>query len=151
MRFLVCGWGAILTLMHGDDRGRTLRSAAQRSLKLLVQSKMQVPDDGHHGFLLQEYGTEGDQWHRLFYEADKVDDPRAGRGPMSTFDFCCGLLVPLYAARATELILFGREGATLATAKEVRCEVTHPRHHAADSAVRFEIHHTAAAPLARTS
>ena len=39
---------------------------------------------------------------------------------MGTFDFCCGLLVPLYAARATEVMLFGAEGATLATANEVR-------------------------------
>jgi len=38
---------------------------------------------------------------------------------MGTFDFCCGLLVPLYAARATEVMLFGTEGATLATANEV--------------------------------
>jgi len=38
---------------------------------------------------------------------------------MGTFDFCCGLLVPLYAARATEVVLYGREGATLSTAQEV--------------------------------
>ena len=79
-----------------------------------------IPAPVHRCRCLQEFGTEGDDWHRLFYEADKPDDPRAGRGPMGTFDFCCGLLVPLYAARATEVMLFGQEGATLATANEAR-------------------------------
>ena len=67
---------------------------------------------------------EGDQWHRLFYEADKPGDVRARQGPLSTFDFIAGLLVPLYAARATEVVLYGREGATLSTAQEVSARHT---------------------------
>lgn len=69
---------------------------------------------------------EGDEWHHLFYASDKPDDVRAVGGVMGTFDFCCGLLVPLYAARATEVVLYGREGATLSTAREVRPLVLDP-------------------------
>ena len=70
---------------------------------------------------MQEFGTDGGDYHRLYYEARKPSEDGADTGELpSTFDFCCGLLVPLYAARATEVVLFGREGATLGTASEVR-------------------------------
>lgn len=41
--------------------------------------------------------------------------------------FCMqGLLVPLYAARATEEVLYGKRGVTLSTAKEVTLSDAHP-------------------------
>ncbi len=39
--------------------------------------------------------------------------------PQGDFALCCGLLIPLYAARATEEVFFGRQGVTLGTAPEV--------------------------------
>lgn len=40
--------------------------------------------------------------------------------PQGDFALCCGLLIPLYAARATEEVFYGRQGVTLGTAQEVR-------------------------------
>lgn len=39
--------------------------------------------------------------------------------PQGDFELCCGLLVPLYAARATEEVFYGKQGVTLGTAQEV--------------------------------
>ena len=63
---------------------------------------------------LQESGAGAAEVHELFYESGG-----AGRPPPSSFDFFARLLVPLYAARAAEEALYGREGQTLSTAPEV--------------------------------
>ena len=42
------------------------------------------------------------------------------REPQGDFALCCGLLIPLYAARATEEVFYGRQGVTLGTAPEVK-------------------------------
>jgi hypothetical protein len=65
----------------------------------------------------QEFGKEGGEWHSLFYTSDRVNASRMDK-PMGTFEFCVGLLVPLYAARATEEVFYGRRGVTLSTSKE---------------------------------
>ena len=39
---------------------------------------------------------------------------------MAPYEMLCGLLVPLYAARAAEEAYYGRRAVTLSTAKEVR-------------------------------
>lgn len=71
-------------------------------------------------FVPQEFGKFGDQWHQLNHSPTKVNAvaPMSGE-PLTTFELCCGLLVPLYAARATEEVLFGKQGVTLGTSKEV--------------------------------
>jgi hypothetical protein len=66
----------------------------------------------------------GDQWHRLYagmpdgsgvhVNAVNLDEP------LAPYEMLCGLLVPLYAARAAEEVLYGRRGVTLQTAREVR-------------------------------
>ena len=39
--------------------------------------------------------------------------------PVAPYEMLCGLLVPLYAARAAEEAYYGRRAVTLSTAKEV--------------------------------
>lgn len=73
----------------------------------------------------QEFGRNGDQWHRLYAgmppgsaEAPKVNAVDLTE-PLAPYEMMCGLLVPLYAPRAAEEVLFGRRGVTLQTAREV--------------------------------
>ena len=72
----------------------------------------------------QEFGKHGDQWHRLYagMPGDKPTKVNAVelREPLAQYEMLCGLLVPLYAARATEEVLYGRSGVTLQTSREVR-------------------------------
>ena len=39
--------------------------------------------------------------------------------PLAPYEMLCGLIVPLYVARVTEEVLYGRRGVTLQTSKEV--------------------------------
>lgn len=39
--------------------------------------------------------------------------------PVHTFELCTGLMIPLFAGRVTEKVMFGPESVTLGTAKEV--------------------------------
>ena len=75
---------------------------------------------------MQEFGRNGDQWHRLYAgmppgssEAPRVNAVDVSE-PLAPYEMMCGLLVPLYAPRAAEEVLFGRRGVTLQTAREVR-------------------------------
>lgn len=54
---------------------------------------------------------------RLLYTGDSMWVHE--RGKLGDFAFCASLLVPLYAARATEEVLYGRRAATLSTAPEI--------------------------------
>ncbi|KAK9817951.1 hypothetical protein WJX72_004798 [[Myrmecia] bisecta] len=68
-------------------------------------------------FMPQEFGEEGDDWHRV--AAARKVNAAVQEEPQSTFELLCGLLVPLYAARATEEVFYGRRGVSLSTAGEV--------------------------------
>ena len=39
--------------------------------------------------------------------------------PLGQFEFCCQLLVPLFAGRVTEEVLYGRGGASLMTSGDL--------------------------------
>lgn len=67
--------------------------------------------------MLQEFGRDGGQWHQLAH-SPKVN-AAVQTEPQGDFALCCGLLIPLYAARATEEVFYGRQGVTLGTAHEV--------------------------------
>jgi len=69
-------------------------------------------------FRPQEYGRDGDQWHALSY-GTRLANAEAPHGPIPAYDFLKGLLVPMYAARATEVALYGKEGATLASVPSI--------------------------------
>lgn len=69
-------------------------------------------------FVPQEPRSDGGTWHLLAAEGVHVNAVTIDR-PMSVYDLCCGLITPLYVPRCTEEILFGEEGVSLLTAKEV--------------------------------
>ena len=76
------------------------------------------------GPLFQEFGKHGDQWHRLYAgmpgkAVTKINAVEL-KEPLAPYEMLCGLLVPLYAARATEEVFYGRRGVTLQTSREVR-------------------------------
>ncbi|GMH32625.1 hypothetical protein BSKO_00459 [Bryopsis sp. KO-2023] len=66
----------------------------------------------------REYGREGDMWHGLSYPEGQVNATDFKR-PLGTFEFCCGMLIPLYAGRVTEEVLHGPDSVTLGTAEEI--------------------------------
>lgn len=70
-----------------------------------------------HGLAIQEFGRSGGQWHSLAYS--QKTNAAVQTEQQGDFDLCCGLLVPLYAARATEEVFYGKRGVTLGTAQEV--------------------------------
>ena len=72
--------------------------------------------------LQQEFGRSGGQWHSLAYS--QKTNAAVQTEPQGDFELCCGLLIPLYAARATEEVFYGKRGVTLGTAQEV-C-ISHP-------------------------
>lgn len=55
--------------------------------------------------------------HQMFSGAgtNAVEDT----GPMGDYEIMCAMLVPMYAARATEVVFYGDRGATLSTAPDV--------------------------------
>ena len=67
----------------------------------------------------QEFGSAGDEFHELYAGTGRVNAVREGE-PVAPYEMLCGLLVPLYAARAAEEAFYGRRAVTLSTAKEVR-------------------------------
>ena len=67
--------------------------------------------------VVQEFGKDGGQWHQLAH-SPKVN-AAVQTEPQGDFALCCGMLIPLYAARATEEVFYGPQGVTLGTAKEV--------------------------------
>ena len=66
---------------------------------------------------MQEFGKDGGQWHQLAYSAKT--NAAVQTEPQGDFALCCGMLIPLYAARATEEVFYGPQGVTLGTAQEV--------------------------------
>ena len=73
---------------------------------------------------MQEFGKHGDQWHQLYAgmpgkAVTKINAVEL-KEPLAPYEMLCGLLVPLYAARATEEVFYGRRGVTLQTSREVR-------------------------------
>ena len=66
---------------------------------------------------LQDFGKDGGEWHQLAHSPKT--NAAVQREPQGDFALCCGLLIPLYAARATEEVFYGRQGVTLGTAPEV--------------------------------
>jgi len=69
-------------------------------------------------YLPQETGRDGDEWHKLAYGMTQINAVEP-QDPPGSYEFLKGLLVPLYAARATEEVLYGKRGVTLSTAHEV--------------------------------
>jgi len=66
---------------------------------------------------VQDFGKDGGDWHKLAFSPKT--NAAVQKEPQGDFALCCGLLIPLYAARATEEVFFGRQGVTLGTAPEV--------------------------------
>ena len=66
---------------------------------------------------MQEFGESGGS----FFDLSRRSVGGENQELLSQFDLMCGLLVPLYSARATEEVFYGRQGITLGTAPEVRC------------------------------
>lgn len=100
--------------------GRTVAYALTAGMPP-VENVSIMPRGGSGGrvmFRPQEYGRDGDMWHGLSYgtQLANAEDPH---GVIPAFDFLKGLLVPMYAGRATEVVLYGKEGATLSTATEI--------------------------------
>lgn len=77
----------------------------------------------HKLAVMQEFGSTGGQWHGLAYS--KKTNAAVQTEPQGDFELCCGLLIPLYAARATEEVFYGKQGVTLGTAQEV-CSSAQP-------------------------
>ncbi len=67
----------------------------------------------------QEAGRFGNQWHTLNAATTRINAVDPPETPLSVFERCCGLLVPLYAARATEEVFYGKEGVTTSTSTEL--------------------------------
>ncbi|KAK9806474.1 hypothetical protein WJX73_000984 [Symbiochloris irregularis] len=55
--------------------------------------------------------------HQMFSGAgsNAVEDT----GPLGDYEIMCAMLVPMYAARATEIVFYGERGATLSTAPDI--------------------------------
>ena len=66
---------------------------------------------------LQEWGRGSSAWSSLIqpgrHSAVTLDRP------LTAFEVCCGLLVPLYVGRALEEAYFGKDARTLMTSDEV--------------------------------
>jgi cell division protease FtsH len=69
-------------------------------------------------FVPQEPRSDGGTWHLLAAEGAAVNAVRLDR-PLTAYELCCALLTPLYVARCCEEELFGAEGVSLVTAREV--------------------------------
>ncbi len=102
-----------LTDRQTDTSCRAIRSAVSR--RRAPWSAPGGPNAGAGRVRAQETGQHDSQWHQLYYSARRADGRLLG-----SFDFCCRVLVPLYAARALEEALYGEAGLTLSTSSEAR-------------------------------
>ncbi|KAI7840859.1 hypothetical protein COHA_005451 [Chlorella ohadii] len=68
--------------------------------------------------LEHEFGREGGTWHALATPEGATNAVQLDK-PLSQLEVACGLLTPLYVARACEEVLYGRESVSLSTSKEV--------------------------------
>lgn len=69
-------------------------------------------------FVPMEFGKDGDQYHSLLYSRARVNAVQLSE-PISTFDLCCALLVPMYVPRAVEEVLFGPKAVSMSTSREI--------------------------------
>lgn len=69
-------------------------------------------------FTPQEPRSDGGTWHLLSAEGAKTNAVSIDK-PLSAFDLCMELMTPLYVPRCCEMMLFGEEGVTLLTGKEI--------------------------------
>ena len=69
-------------------------------------------------FVPQEPRSDGGTWHLLAAEGAKVNAVKVDR-PLTAYELFCALMTPLYVPRCTEEVMYGRDGATLLTAKEI--------------------------------
>lgn len=79
------------------------------------------PRGGHTTRILfqrQEFGREGGTWHALATPEGATNAVKLDK-PLSQLEVACGLLTPLYVARACEEVLYGRDSVSLSTSKEV--------------------------------
>lgn len=83
-----------------------------------VTSRPQGDILGRIYFQNREYGSHGDRWHQLVYPGYEVNAVKLDRRP-SMLEVCSALLLPLYAARATEEILFGTSSVTLSSSEDI--------------------------------
>lgn len=67
----------------------------------------------------QEEGRFGGQWHEINYATKRINAVDPPDTPLSVFERCCGLLVPLYVPRAAEEVFFGKDGVSTATGIEM--------------------------------
>ena len=69
-------------------------------------------------FVPQEPRSDGGTWHMLAAEGSKTNAAVVDR-PLSQYELCCELMTPLYVPRCVEELLYGQDGVTLLTSKEV--------------------------------
>lgn len=69
-------------------------------------------------FVPQEPRSDGGTWHLLAAEGAKINAVSIDE-PLSSYELFCELMTPLYVPRCTEEILYGADGASLLTAKEI--------------------------------
>lgn len=69
-------------------------------------------------FVPQEPRGDGGSWHLLTAEGAEVNAVKVV-DPLTPFQLSCGLLTPLYVARCCEEVLFGQEGVSLVTSREI--------------------------------
>lgn len=67
-------------------------------------------------FVQAEFGIHGDQWHTYDFMPTNAAPYTQ---PLSTYELLKSLLMPLYAARACEEVMYGPKGVTLSTTKEL--------------------------------
>eukprot|EP00210_Caulerpa_lentillifera_P009379 g8941.t1 len=69
-------------------------------------------------FQTREYGSQGDTWHQLTYPGYETNAVKLDHR-LSMFELCAALMVPLFAGRVTEEVLFGPQSVTLSTTDEI--------------------------------
>jgi cell division protease FtsH len=69
-------------------------------------------------FVPQEPRSDGGTWHALAAEGTKTNAVSITK-PMSQYELCCELMTPLYVPRCVEELLYGQDGVTLLTSKEI--------------------------------
>ena len=69
-------------------------------------------------FVPQEPRSDGGSWHLLAAEGSKTNAVTITK-PLSQFELCCELMTPLYVPRCVEELLYGQDGVTLLTSKEI--------------------------------
>lgn len=69
-------------------------------------------------FVPQEPRADGGTWHSLAAEGSKTNAVTITKS-LSQYELCCELMTPLYVPRCVEELLYGEDGVTLLTSKEI--------------------------------